>query len=51
MKEVCELCNRPVHATKVLGSCPQCAPDVVDEDWLTGVSCNSDSPEECESCQ
>lgn len=25
--------------------------DVVDEDWLSGVSCNSDSPEECEACQ
>lgn len=26
-------------------------PDVVDEDWLAGVSCNTDAPEECESCQ
>lgn len=25
--------------------------DVVDEDWLAGVSCNPDAPEECESCQ
>lgn len=25
--------------------------DVVDEDWLTGVSCNTEAPEECESCQ
>lgn len=25
--------------------------DVVDEDWLAGVSCNTDAPEECESCQ
>ena len=25
--------------------------DVVDEDWLSGVSCNPDAPEECESCQ
>lgn len=25
--------------------------DVVDEDWLKGVSCNTDSPEECEACQ
>ncbi|AGH62718.1 hypothetical protein [Pseudomonas tolaasii] len=25
--------------------------DVVDEDWLSGVSCNTESPEECESCQ
>lgn len=25
--------------------------DAVDEDWLAGVSCNTDNPEECESCQ
>lgn len=25
--------------------------DVVDEDWLSGVSCNPDEPEMCESCQ
>lgn len=25
--------------------------DVVDEDWLNGVSCNTDDPEECEACQ
>lgn len=25
--------------------------DVVDEDWLAGVSCNPNAPEECESCQ
>lgn len=25
--------------------------DVVDEDWLAGVSCNPDEPEMCESCQ
>ncbi|UMO76469.1 hypothetical protein DNAM_420 [Pseudomonas phage BroderSalsa] len=25
--------------------------DVVDEDWLAGVSCNSEEPEMCESCQ
>ena len=25
--------------------------DVVDEDWLSGVSCNPAAPEECESCQ
>lgn len=25
--------------------------DVVDEDWLVGVSCNPDEPEMCESCQ
>lgn len=25
--------------------------DVVDEDWLSGVSCNPNAPEECESCQ
>ena len=25
--------------------------DVVDEDWLSGVTCNPDAPEECESCQ
>lgn len=25
--------------------------DAVDEDWLAGVSCNPDAPEECESCQ
>lgn len=25
--------------------------DVVDEDWLSGVSCNTDNPEECEACQ
>ena len=22
-----------------------------EEDWLSGVTCNPDSPEECESCQ
>jgi len=25
--------------------------DVVDEDWLVGISCNPNEPEECESCQ
>lgn len=25
--------------------------DVVDEDWLVGVSCNMEEPELCESCQ
>ncbi len=25
--------------------------DAVDEDWLSGVSCNSETPEECEACQ
>lgn len=25
--------------------------DVVDEDWLAGVSCNPNEPEMCESCQ
>lgn len=25
--------------------------DVVDEDWLSGVSCNMEEPELCESCQ
>lgn len=29
----------------------ECDVDVVDEDWLSGVSCNPDAPEECESCQ
>jgi len=50
---------------KALGGCSKCSPgfwedygdpldedvDVVDEDWLSGVSCNPDAPEECESCQ
>lgn len=51
MNKACEACGRREHDTKVLGSCPACAPDVVDEDWLAGVSCNPDAPEECESCQ
>lgn len=25
--------------------------DVVDEDWLSGISCNTENPEECEACQ
>lgn len=38
------------------GDCPECKAwesevDVVDEDWLTGVTCNPDEPELCESCQ
>lgn len=30
---------------------PDDGPDVVDEDWLSGASCNTDDPEECEACQ
>ena len=26
-------------------------PDDSEEDWLSGKVCNTDAPEECESCQ
>lgn len=26
-------------------------PEAEEDDWLTGLTCNPDAPEECESCQ
>lgn len=53
-EDVCSNCGAELEepqAQGVFAECLSCAVDVVDEDWLAGVSCNPNAPEECESCQ
>ena len=53
MSEECEFHGDDQEACEAYSGKFPCSEnlDVVDEDWLSGVSCNPDAPEECESCQ
>lgn len=46
MSEDCKDCGTAMYDLNDEGVCPICA----DDDFLTGVTCNPDAPEECESC-
>lgn len=54
MSEDCLGCGEEFDELNVRGYCEYCQDpghEEEEEDFLTGVTCNPDAPEECESCQ